>query len=173
MGTVVVAAVLVLVIIGSGIALVGISYGTRQSTATGVRPSTPEPAPDPPPTVNPRPEQPYDGRCPADALRLTYAQDTALGTRYGNVTALNVSSTTCTLRGRPDFAFIDADGKAVYPMLTPGDVLTKGGGTPSTVDLAPGRSAQAELRWRADGPAGSRTVDTIWLAPGPARPASN
>ncbi len=152
--------------VASGIWLARTSHDTALSTATQVQQSEPVPPSDPPEPVNPVAETAFEGRCPAESLTLGFGGvDGALGRRYAQFSATNVSTTACTLKGWPDVALASDDGNAVRPRLISGQVITEGGDAATPVVLQPGQSAHAEFKWRAGAVEADRTAAEIWLAP--------
>ncbi|MFF4803046.1 DUF4232 domain-containing protein [Streptomyces sp. NPDC001351] len=80
------------------------------------------------------------GRCHTSQLRATVGQnDPGAGQENFPVVLTNASSRTCTVRGYPGAAFVDASGRQLGPDPK------RSSGTPTTVTLAPGRSAWAGL----------------------------
>ncbi|MEV6945381.1 DUF4232 domain-containing protein [Streptomyces sp. NPDC051172] len=80
------------------------------------------------------------GRCHTSELRATVGQnDPGAGQENFPVILTNASSRTCTVRGYPGGAFVDASGRQLGPDPK------RSSGSPTTVTLAPGRSAWAGL----------------------------
>ncbi|MER5451793.1 DUF4232 domain-containing protein [Streptomyces sp. NPDC002764] len=81
------------------------------------------------------------GRCHTSELRATVGRnDPGAGQENFPIVLTNASSRTCTVRGFPGAAFVDASGKQLGP-----DPKRESGSTPTTVTLAPGHSAWAGL----------------------------
>ncbi|MEU3344625.1 DUF4232 domain-containing protein [Streptomyces sp. NPDC006700] len=68
------------------------------------------------------------------------------------VVLTNTSGRTCTVRGYPGAAFVDASGRQLGPDPK------RSSGTPTTVTLKPGRSAWAGLTFSNPGVSGARTA---------------
>ncbi|NUP44016.1 MAG: DUF4232 domain-containing protein [Streptomyces sp.] len=80
------------------------------------------------------------GRCHTSELRATVGRnDPGAGQENFPVVLTNASSRTCTVRGYPGAAFVDASGRQLGPDPK------RSSGTPSAVTLAPGKSAWAGL----------------------------
>ncbi|MEU5096476.1 DUF4232 domain-containing protein [Streptomyces sp. NPDC020996] len=80
------------------------------------------------------------GRCHTSELRATVGpNDPGAGQEHFPVVLTNASSRTCTVRGYPGAAFVDASGHQLGPDPK------RSPGTPTTVTLAPGGSAWAGL----------------------------
>ncbi|MER6629460.1 DUF4232 domain-containing protein [Streptomyces sp. NPDC000987] len=80
------------------------------------------------------------GRCHTSELRATVGpNDPGAGQEHFPVVLTNTSSRTCTVRGYPGAAFVDASGHQLGPDPK------RSPGTPTTVTLAPGGSAWAGL----------------------------
>ena len=80
------------------------------------------------------------GRCHTSELRATVGQnDPGAGQENFPVVLTNASSRTCTVRGYPGAAFVDASGRQLGPDPK------RSSGSPTTVTLAPGKSAWAGL----------------------------
>jgi hypothetical protein len=92
-------------------------------------------------------------RCHTSELRASVGRmDPGAGQRNFPVVLTNVSSRTCTLHGYPGAAFVDASGK----QLGPDPKRTRG--EPATVELAPGESAWAGLRYASAEVSEARTA---------------
>ncbi|MFF4345966.1 DUF4232 domain-containing protein [Streptomyces sp. NPDC001530] len=79
-------------------------------------------------------------RCHTSELRASVGNnDPGAGQENFPVVLTNSSGRTCTLRGYPGAAFVDASGKQLGPDPK------RSSGTPTTVTLAPGQSAWAGL----------------------------
>ena len=80
------------------------------------------------------------GRCHTSELRATVGpNDPGAGQENFPVVLTNASSRSCTVRGYPGAAFVDASGQQLGPDPK------RSSGTPTTVTLAPGKSAWAGL----------------------------
>ena len=80
------------------------------------------------------------GRCHTSELRATVGRnDPGAGQENFPVVLTNASSRTCTVRGYPGAAFVDASGRQLGPDPK------RSSGSPTTVTLAPGKSAWAGL----------------------------
>ncbi|GGN57934.1 lipoprotein [Streptomyces albiflavescens] len=92
-------------------------------------------------------------RCHTSELRASVGNnDPGAGQENFPVVLTNGSGRTCTLRGYPGAAFIDASGKQLGPDPR------RSSGTPSTVTLAPGQSAWAGLTFSNPEISGARTA---------------
>ncbi|MFJ9122153.1 DUF4232 domain-containing protein [Streptomyces sp. NPDC102394] len=81
------------------------------------------------------------GRCHTSELKATVGRnDPGAGQENFPIVLTNTSSHTCTVRGFPGAAFVDASGKQLGP-----DPKRESGSAPTTVTLAPGHSAWAGL----------------------------
>ncbi|MEU8649923.1 DUF4232 domain-containing protein [Streptomyces sp. NPDC048737] len=81
------------------------------------------------------------GRCHTSQLRAFVGRnDPGAGQENFPVVLTNASGRTCTVRGYPGVAFLDASGRRLGP-----DPRREPGPGPVTVTLAPGRSAWAGL----------------------------
>ncbi|MFJ4690512.1 DUF4232 domain-containing protein [Streptomyces sp. NPDC088766] len=81
------------------------------------------------------------GRCHTSELRAFVGRnDPGAGQENFPVVLTNASERTCTVRGYPGAAFLDASGRQLGP-----DPRREPGSGPVTVTLAPGRSAWAGL----------------------------
>jgi len=80
-------------------------------------------------------------RCHTSELRATVGRNNpGAGQENFPVVLTNASSRTCTVRGFPGAAFVDASGRQLGP-----DPRRESGSTPTTVTLAPGKSAWSGL----------------------------
>ncbi|MEU6258396.1 DUF4232 domain-containing protein [Streptomyces sp. NPDC047043] len=80
-------------------------------------------------------------RCHTSELRATVGRNNpGAGQENFPIVLTNTSSRTCTVRGYPGAAFVDASGRQLGP-----DPKRESGSAPTTVTLAPGRSAWAGL----------------------------
>jgi len=80
-------------------------------------------------------------RCHTSELRATVGRNNpGAGQENFPIVLTNASSRTCTVRGYPGAAFVDASGKQLGP-----DPRRESGSTATTVTLAPGKSAWAGL----------------------------
>ncbi|GGH35983.1 hypothetical protein GCM10010921_04840 [Microbacterium album] len=122
---------------------------------------------DPPSEVASSAAPDFPGRCSPDDVVVTIAgSDAATGTRYLAFEARNVSTEACDLNGLPDLAFASEDGNAIRPLIEPREHSPAGepiGG--DAVTLEPGRTARADLVWRA--PTGRPSEITVLMAPWP------
>ncbi|MFF2995072.1 DUF4232 domain-containing protein [Streptomyces sp. NPDC057950] len=92
-------------------------------------------------------------RCHTSELRATVGgNDPGAGQENFPVVLTNASHRTCTLRGYPGAAFVDASGKQLGPDPK------RSPGSPVTVTLAPGRSAWAGLTFSNPEISGARTA---------------
>jgi hypothetical protein len=80
------------------------------------------------------------------------AEDPGAGQENFPVVLTNRSGRTCTVRGYPGAAFVDASGKQLGPDPR------RSPGTPTTVVLAPGRSAWSGLTFSNPEISGARTA---------------
>jgi hypothetical protein len=80
------------------------------------------------------------GRCHTSELRASVGRDNpGAGQENFPIVLTNASSRTCTVRGYPGAAFLDASGRQLGPDPK------RSSGTPETVTLAPGKSSWAGL----------------------------
>ncbi|WP_406439818.1 DUF4232 domain-containing protein [Streptomyces sp. NBC_01613] len=80
------------------------------------------------------------GRCHTSELRASVGRnDPGAGQENFPVVLTNKSSRTCTVRGYPGAAFVDASGRQLGPDPK------RSSGSPTTVTLAPGKSAWAGM----------------------------
>ncbi|KAF5993043.1 DUF4232 domain-containing protein [Streptomyces sp. WAC00263] len=92
-------------------------------------------------------------RCHTSELRATVgANNPGAGQENFPVVLTNTSHRTCTLRGFPGAAFVDASGKQLGPDPR------RSADTPTTVTLTPGRSALAGLTFSNPGISGAKTA---------------
>ncbi|MEU1530124.1 DUF4232 domain-containing protein [Streptomyces fagopyri] len=92
-------------------------------------------------------------RCHTSELRATVgANDPGAGQENFPVVLTNTSHRTCTLRGYPGAAFVDASGKQLGPDPK------RSPGSPGTVALAPGQSAWAGLTFSNPEISGAHTA---------------
>lgn len=92
-------------------------------------------------------------RCHTSELRATVGgNDPGAGQENFPVVLTNASHRTCTLRGYPGAAFVDASGKQLGPDPK------RSPGSPATVTLAPGQSAWAGLTFSNPEISGARTA---------------
>ncbi|GGX74541.1 DUF4232 domain-containing protein [Streptomyces anandii] len=93
------------------------------------------------------------GRCHTSQLKASVGRnDPGAGQENFPVVLTNVSGHTCTVRGYPGAAFVDAAGKQLGPDPK------REAGTPTTVTLKPGRSAWAGLTFSNPGVSGAKTA---------------
>ncbi|MFH9599204.1 DUF4232 domain-containing protein [Streptomyces rochei] len=94
-----------------------------------------------------------DGRCRTGELRAEVGRvDTGAGQRNFPIVLTNTSDRTCTVRGYPGAAFVDASGGQLGP-----DPV-RAPSSPGTVTLAPGKSAWAGLSFSSPQISGARTA---------------
>lgn len=92
-------------------------------------------------------------RCHTSELRASVGKnDPGAGQENFPVVLTNSSGRTCTLRGYPGAAFIDASGKQLGPDPQ------RSSGTATTITLAPGQSAWAGLTFSNPEMSGARTA---------------
>lgn len=92
-------------------------------------------------------------RCRTLELKASVGRgDPGAGQRNFPVVLTNISGRTCTVRGYPGAAFVDATGR----QLGPDPVRSPG--TPTTVTLKPGHSAWAGLTFSSPEVSGARTA---------------
>ncbi|KAB1990393.1 DUF4232 domain-containing protein [Streptomyces triticiradicis] len=93
------------------------------------------------------------GRCHTSELRASVGRnDPGAGQENFPVVLTNRSGRTCTVRGYPGAAFVDASGKQLGPDPR------RSPGTPTTVVLAPGHSAWSGLTFSNPGISGAATA---------------
>ncbi|MFF3411064.1 DUF4232 domain-containing protein [Streptomyces sp. NPDC002742] len=93
------------------------------------------------------------GRCHTSELRASVGRnDPGAGQENFPVVLTNGSGRTCTVRGYPGAAFVDASGKQL------GADPLRSAGTPTTVVLAPGHSAWSGLTFSNPGISGAGTA---------------
>ncbi|CAM5640913.1 hypothetical protein SROCM77S_00702 [Streptomyces rochei] len=94
-----------------------------------------------------------DGRCRTGELRAEVGRvDPGAGQRNFPIVLTNTSDRTCTVRGYPGAAFVDASGGQLGP-----DPV-RAPSSPGTVTLAPGKSAWAGLSFSSPQISGARTA---------------
>ncbi|MFJ2302038.1 DUF4232 domain-containing protein [Streptomyces sp. NPDC087787] len=92
-------------------------------------------------------------RCHTSELRASVGRvNPGAGQENFPVVLTNTSGRTCTVRGYPGAAFVDASGRQLGPDPK------RSSGTPTTVTLKPGRSAWAGLTFSNPGVSGARTA---------------
>ncbi|MFD4547753.1 DUF4232 domain-containing protein [Streptomyces sp. NPDC058466] len=92
-------------------------------------------------------------RCHTSELRTSVGNnDPGAGQENFPVVLTNSSGRTCTVRGYPGAAFIDASGKQLGPDPQ------RSSGTPTTITLAPGQSAWAGLTFSNPEISGAHTA---------------
>lgn len=97
-------------------------------------------------------------RCHTSELRATVGgNDPGAGQENFPVVLTNSSHRTCTLRGYPGAAFVDGSGKQLGPDPK------RSPGSPSTVTLAPGKSAWAGLTFSNPEISGAKTATPATL----------
>ncbi|MYX30509.1 DUF4232 domain-containing protein [Streptomyces sp. SID8381] len=93
------------------------------------------------------------GRCHTSELRAAIGRmDPGAGQENFPLVLTNVSGRTCTVRGYPGAAFVDASGRQLGPDPK------RSSGSPATVTLKPGASAWAGLTFSNPGVSGARTA---------------
>ncbi|WP_405608721.1 DUF4232 domain-containing protein [Streptomyces sp. NBC_00076] len=93
------------------------------------------------------------GRCHTSELRASVGRnDPGAGQENFPIVLTNASSRTCTVRGYPGAAFLDASGKQLGPDPK------RSSATPETVTLAPGKSAWAGLSFANPEVSGARAA---------------
>lgn len=94
-----------------------------------------------------------DGRCRTGELRAEVGRvDPGAGQRNFPIVLTNTSDRTCTVRGYPGAAFVDASGGQLGP-----DPV-RAPSSPGTVTLTPGKSAWAGLSFSSPQISGARTA---------------
>ncbi|MEU2739357.1 DUF4232 domain-containing protein [Streptomyces sp. NPDC007095] len=97
-------------------------------------------------------------RCHTSELRATVGgNNPGAGQENFPVVLTNISHRTCTLRGFPGAAFVNASGKQLGPDPK------RSAGTPTTVTLTPGRSAWAGLTFSNPEISGAKTATPATL----------
>ncbi|PZH08099.1 hypothetical protein C1I97_16750 [Streptomyces sp. NTH33] len=92
-------------------------------------------------------------RCHTSELKASVGRnDPGAGQENFPVVLTNTSGRTCTVRGYPGAAFVDAAGRQLGPEPK------RSAGTPTTVTLRPGSSAWAGLTFSNPGVSGARTA---------------
>ncbi|MFJ8533655.1 DUF4232 domain-containing protein [Streptomyces sp. NPDC093591] len=92
-------------------------------------------------------------RCHTSELRAAIGRPSpGAGQRNFPIVLTNTADRTCTLRGYPGAAFVDASGKQLGPDPK------RSPDTPTTITLAPGRSAWAGLSFASPEISGARTA---------------
>lgn len=92
-------------------------------------------------------------RCHTSELRASIGRPSpGAGQRNFPIVLTNTADRTCTVRGYPGAAFVDASGKQLGPDPK------RSPDTPTTVTLAPGRSAWAGLSFASPEISGARTA---------------
>ena len=112
------------------------------SASASVSPSSSAPGGTTPTASNPQ-SSPVgtSSRCHTSELRATVGRNNpGAGQENFPIVLTNTSARTCTVRGYPGAAFVDASGRQLGP-----DPKRESGSVPTTVKLAPGRSAWAGL----------------------------
>ncbi|MFJ6836779.1 DUF4232 domain-containing protein [Streptomyces sp. NPDC091209] len=93
------------------------------------------------------------GRCHTSELRASVGRnDPGAGQENFPIVLTNKSGRTCTVRGYPGAAFVDASGKQLGPDPR------RSSGTPTTVVLAPGHSAWSGLSFSSPEISGAHTA---------------
>ncbi|MEU6011918.1 DUF4232 domain-containing protein [Streptomyces sp. NPDC047453] len=92
-------------------------------------------------------------RCHTSELRASVGRENpGAGQENFPVVLTNTSGRTCTVRGYPGAAFVDASGRQLGPDPK------RSSGTPATVTLKPGQSAWAGLTFSNPGVSGAKTA---------------
>ncbi|MGW4819080.1 DUF4232 domain-containing protein [Streptomyces sp. NPDC004227] len=92
-------------------------------------------------------------RCHTSELRASVGRENpGAGQENFPVVLTNTSGRTCTVRGYPGAAFVDASGRQLGPDPK------RSSGTPTTVTLKPGQSAWAGLTFSNPGVSGAKTA---------------
>ncbi|WP_369174654.1 DUF4232 domain-containing protein [Streptomyces sp. R28] len=92
-------------------------------------------------------------RCHTSELRAAIGRPSpGAGQRNFPIVLTNTADRTCTVRGYPGAAFVDASGRQLGPDPK------RSADTPTTVTLAPGRSAWAGLTFASPEISGARTA---------------
>ncbi len=132
------------------------SAGTSSRTTEPGTPGTGTPATEPATTGtgSPAPEPTASStRCHTSELRASIGRPSpGAGQRNFPIVLTNTADRTCTVRGYPGAAFVDASGKQLGPDPK------RSPDTPETVTLAPGRSAWAGLTFASPEISGARTA---------------
>ncbi|WP_155054162.1 DUF4232 domain-containing protein [Streptomyces blattellae] len=105
---------------------------------------------------------PTSTRCHTSELRASVGRvDPGAGQRNYPIVLTNTSPGTCTVRGYPGAAFVDASGKQLGPDPK------RSAGSPATVTLKPGGSAWAGLTYSSPEISGARTAtpDSLLVTP--------
>ncbi|KOU61786.1 hypothetical protein ADK57_26840 [Streptomyces sp. MMG1533] len=133
--------------------------GGTTASAASAAPSGPTPTPTPAPSASASSPAAEDSptavsaRCHTSELRASVGRnDPGAGQWNFPVVLTNTSGRTCTVRGYPGAAFLDASGKQLGPDPR------RSAGTPVTVTLAPGRSAWAGLTFSNPEVSGARAA---------------
>ncbi|MCX5251490.1 DUF4232 domain-containing protein [Streptomyces sp. NBC_00201] len=93
------------------------------------------------------------GRCHTSELRASVGRnDPGAGQENFPIVLTNTSARTCTVRGYPGAAFVDASGRQLGPDPK------RESGTPTTVTLTPGKSAWAGMTFSNPGVSGAHTA---------------
>ncbi|MEV2212187.1 DUF4232 domain-containing protein [Streptomyces sp. NPDC050997] len=97
-------------------------------------------------------------RCHTSELRASVGRENpGAGQENFPIVLTNASSRTCTVRGYPGAAFLDASGKQLGPDPK------RSSGTPETVTLTPGKSAWAGLSFANPEVSGARAATPATL----------
>ncbi|MEV1080116.1 DUF4232 domain-containing protein [Streptomyces sp. NPDC050211] len=137
-----------------------VSPTTTQPSATPEVPETPGTPSSSAPAEQTRPAT--STRCHTSELRASVGRvNPGAGQRNYPIVLTNTSSGTCTVRGYPGAAFVDASGKQLGPDPKRSE------GSPTTVTLAPGSSAWAGLSYSSPEISGARTAtpDALLVTP--------
>jgi len=117
--------------------------GSSASPSPSPSPSpSASPSPSPSPSASPTPAPTGGGTCASAALRASLGQGQgAAGSTYQPLVLTNTSSLACTLSGFPGVSFVTGDaGRQVGP------AARRGGAAGTSVRLAPGAAASAQLQ---------------------------
>ncbi|MFI9173847.1 DUF4232 domain-containing protein [Streptomyces lincolnensis] len=125
--------------------------GTQQAGAPRTVPGTTAPATDGSTTTTPA--SPAGARCHTPELRASVGRNNpGAGQENFPIVLTNTSERTCTVRGYPGAAFLDASGKQLGPDPA------RSPDPPGTVTLAPGDSAWAGLTFANPEVSGARAA---------------
>ncbi|WP_328350256.1 DUF4232 domain-containing protein [Streptomyces sp. NBC_00445] len=136
---------------------------TTQPSVTPETPETPETPGTPSSSAPAEQTRPATStRCHTSELRASVGRvNPGAGQRNYPIVLTNTSAGTCTVRGYPGAAFVDASGKQLGPDPKRSD------GSPATVTLTPGSSAWAGLSYSSPEISGARTAtpDALLVTP--------
>jgi hypothetical protein len=118
---------------------------TATPSPTPVATATPTPAPTHVPTVTPTPLPALAiGLCTAAQLQLTNEWQNNNGMAYANITATNVSSASCSMRGTPQTQMLDGHGTVITDSGAAGGEISTGD---PVYTLAPNGVIRAIVTW--------------------------